>query len=109
ENKVQSTRLLNFAQDGAEWLLGKTLAQRVVDPTKSEKAATVLEAGVTLEKKHLKKLVDAGIDYVKINPVVSQEIMYLPADEEDRYFIAQANSLLDQEGHFADDRIEVRE
>ncbi|NYE17340.1 DNA-directed RNA polymerase subunit beta [Actinomadura citrea] len=40
--------------------------------------------------------------------VVTEEINYLTADEEDRYVIAQANSLLNDDGTFVDDRILVR-
>ncbi|MBQ9827213.1 MAG: DNA-directed RNA polymerase subunit beta, partial [Lachnospiraceae bacterium] len=34
------------------------------------------------------------------NPVVTKEVRYFPADEEDRYKVAQANEPLDEEGHF---------
>ena len=34
------------------------------------------------------------------NPVVSDEVVYLTADEEDNYTVAQANEPLDEEGHF---------
>ncbi|NVI89593.1 DNA-directed RNA polymerase subunit beta [Actinomadura sp. BRA 177] len=40
--------------------------------------------------------------------VVTEQIDYLTADEEDRYVIAQANSLLNDDGTFVDDRILVR-
>ena len=36
--------------------------------------------------------------------VVTDEIVYLTADEEDEYIIAQGNEPLDEEGHFIDDR-----
>ena len=34
------------------------------------------------------------------NPVVTDEVVYLMADEEDEYTVAQANEPLDEEGHF---------
>ena len=34
------------------------------------------------------------------NPVVTDEVVYLTADEEDNYTVAQANEPLDEEGHF---------
>ncbi|MBE5830318.1 MAG: DNA-directed RNA polymerase subunit beta [Butyrivibrio sp.] len=34
------------------------------------------------------------------NPVVTDEVEYLTADEEDNYHVAQANTPLDEEGHF---------
>ena len=34
------------------------------------------------------------------NPVVTDEVVYMTADEEDNYHVAQANEPLDAEGHF---------
>ena len=34
------------------------------------------------------------------NPVVTDEVVYLTADEEDNYVVAQANEPLDENGHF---------
>jgi DNA-directed RNA polymerase subunit beta len=40
--------------------------------------------------------------------VVTDAIQYLTADEEDRHVVAQANSPLDDSGHFTEDRVLVR-
>ena len=40
--------------------------------------------------------------------VVTDEIVYMTADEEDQFVIAQANEPVDAEGHFVHDRITVR-
>ncbi len=40
--------------------------------------------------------------------VVTDEIVYMTADEEDQFVIAQANEPVDAEGHFVRDRITVR-
>ncbi|MCD8337592.1 MAG: DNA-directed RNA polymerase subunit beta [Lachnospiraceae bacterium] len=34
------------------------------------------------------------------NPRVTEEVVYMTADEEDNYHVAQANEALDEEGHF---------
>ncbi len=34
------------------------------------------------------------------NPIVIEDVVYLTADEEDNYVVAQANEPLDEEGHF---------
>jgi DNA-directed RNA polymerase subunit beta len=39
---------------------------------------------------------------------VMNEIVYLTADEEDEYYVAQANAPLDEKGYFKEDRAEVR-
>ena len=40
--------------------------------------------------------------------IVTEQIAYLTADEEDNYVIAQANALLTEEGKFAEDSVIVR-
>ena len=42
------------------------------------------------------------------NGRVTDQIDYLTADEEDRYIVAQANAVLDDEGKFVEDRVLVR-
>ncbi|MDD2509584.1 MAG: DNA-directed RNA polymerase subunit beta [Syntrophomonas sp.] len=39
---------------------------------------------------------------------VLNEIVYLSADEEDEYYVAQANAPLDEEGYFIDEKVEAR-
>ncbi len=43
-----------------------------------------------------------------IRPVVTDEIEYLPADEEEQHVVAQANAPLDEAGHFTAERIPSR-
>ncbi|MBO5060139.1 MAG: DNA-directed RNA polymerase subunit beta [Clostridia bacterium] len=40
--------------------------------------------------------------------IVSDEIIYMTADEEDIYIVAQANEPLDSEGHFLDKKVSAR-
>ena len=42
------------------------------------------------------------------NPVVTDEVVYLTADEEDNYVVAQANEPLDEEGHFVHNNVSGR-
>ena len=43
-----------------------------------------------------------------VDGVVTDQIDYLTADEEDRYVIAQANAAMDDEGHLIEERVLVR-
>jgi DNA-directed RNA polymerase subunit beta len=43
-----------------------------------------------------------------VDGVVTDDIDYLSADEEDQYIVAQANAALDLDGNFVDDRVLVR-
>ena len=42
------------------------------------------------------------------NPVVTEEVVYLTADEEDNFVVAQANEPLDDEGHFIHNNVSGR-
>ncbi|MEE9278351.1 MAG: DNA-directed RNA polymerase subunit beta [Dehalococcoidia bacterium] len=55
------------------------------------------------------RIASAGIDAVALRPYVTDEIAYLTADEEDAYVVAQATSPLDEQGHFLEERVEVRD
>src|SRR3712207_1645464 len=43
-----------------------------------------------------------------VSGVVTEDVHYLTADDEDRYVIAQANAALGEDGAFAEDRVLVR-
>src|SRR5690606_16568412 len=43
-----------------------------------------------------------------VDSVVTDEIVYLTADDEDRHIIAQANAKIDEDGHFLADEVLVR-
>ena len=43
-----------------------------------------------------------------VDGVVTDEVIYMPADEEDKYIIAQASEPLDENNRFVKDRIRVR-
>ena len=42
------------------------------------------------------------------NPVVTDEVVYMTADEEDEYHVAQANEPLDKDGHFVKNNVSGR-
>ena len=52
------------------------------------------------------RVVDKSVD--PKNPVVTDEVVYLTADEEDNYIVAQANEALDEEGHFVKNNVSGR-
>ena len=43
-----------------------------------------------------------------MNPVVTDDVVYLTADEEDNFIVAQANEPLDEEGHFIHNNVSGR-
>ena len=52
------------------------------------------------------RVVDKSID--PLNPIVTDDVVYLTADEEDNFTVAQANELLDAEGHFVHNNVSGR-
>ena len=52
------------------------------------------------------RVVDKSVDVA--NPIVTDEVVYLTADEEDNYVVAQANEPLDDEGHFIHNNVSGR-
>ncbi len=43
-----------------------------------------------------------------LNPRVTDEVIYMTADEEDNYHVAQANEALDENGHFVNKKVSGR-
>ncbi len=86
-------------------LPGRQLGEDVLHPTTDEVLA---EEGTLIDEKLLQTLRKAGVTEVPIPPYVSNEVRYLSADEEDNYFIAQANALLDERGQFVEQRVSAR-
>ena len=89
-----------------ESLAGKTLREPVVDP---ESGQVVAEAGTEITEELANQIATLPLqEDVKVLPIVIDEIVYLSADEEDKYTIAQANALLDEKGQFVEDRVSAR-
>ncbi len=64
-------------------------------------------AGTTVTAEHARTLGRSGTDSVKVKPFVSEEIVYLSADEEELANIAQANVELDERLHFKAGRVTI--
>jgi DNA-directed RNA polymerase subunit beta len=92
-----------FPKD-SQRLIGRTLREDVT----GAKGKAIAEAGAVVDEALLKKLAAAGADTVQIRPLVSEDVEYLSADEEEQHVVAQANSPLDAEGHFVGERVEAR-
>jgi DNA-directed RNA polymerase subunit beta len=68
----------------------------------------VLKAGEAFTPAAVAELKRQKAHAFPIRPFVTDEIVYLPADEEEEYYVAQANARLDEEGHFLDARVPCR-
>ncbi len=85
-------------------LIGQIISRDVRDETGKVIAAAQTEVDEALFQQ-LAKLEPRDIQIV---PWVSQEVVYLTADDEERFVIAQANAPLDEKGHFLSERVSAR-
>ncbi len=74
----------------------------------SKSGETVLKAGKPFTPEAIAELKKQKANAFPIRPIVTSEIEYLPADEEEEHVVAQANAPLDAEGHFMAERIPSR-
>jgi DNA-directed RNA polymerase subunit beta len=68
----------------------------------------VLKAGQRFTSEAIAELKRQKAQAFPIRPIVTGEIEYLAADEEEEHYVAQANAELDAEGHFVGERIPCR-
>ncbi len=85
-------------------IIGRFLGEDLED----EEGLLLAEEGERIESGLVARLAQAGIDNVPVRPFVTDEIIFLSADEEDRYVIAQANAPLDERNQFSDVRVSGR-
>ncbi|MDP2916875.1 MAG: DNA-directed RNA polymerase subunit beta, partial [Dehalococcoidia bacterium] len=85
-------------------LLGKTIREDVKDSKKK----TIIQAGVTLDEQAVARLARLTSRMIKVVPFVSGEVIYMTADKEDVFTMAQANARLDANNQFLDEKIEAR-
>ncbi|MGD1118250.1 MAG: DNA-directed RNA polymerase subunit beta [Dehalococcoidales bacterium] len=85
-------------------LVNRTANEDVLD----EKGKVLVKAESAITADAVEKLSKMKAKKIKVVPFVSDEIIYMPADEEDKYTIAQANVPLDENNQFKEKRIEAR-
>ena len=85
-------------------LKGQTAREEVLN----EQGEAIVEAGKKITSALAAELSKLPEREIQIVPFVSDKIEYLTADEEDRYTIAQAKAVLDNNKHFLDSHVEAR-
>ena len=94
----------------------RTVGYDEADLTQYETGADLIAKGGEVVLKAGKQINAAAVAELKkqkahafpIRPIVTDEIHYMPADEEEEHVVAQANAPLDDEGHFMAERIPSR-
>ncbi len=98
-------KVLHAVPNVVEQLVGKTLREDVVDP---ESGQVVGEAGAEIDGDLASRLETLPLEEIAIVPMVTDEVVYLNADEEDKLVIAQAGTKLDDKGQLVEPRVSVR-
>ncbi|MYE46904.1 MAG: DNA-directed RNA polymerase subunit beta, partial [Chloroflexi bacterium] len=85
-------------------LVGRILAAGVKDAAGDQMA----RAGRMVDEELAAKLADAAEDRLQVRPFASSTTLYLDAQQEEAFRIAQANTHLDEHSNLVDERVEVR-
>jgi DNA-directed RNA polymerase subunit beta len=89
----------------AQLLTHQKLREDIVDP---ETGKTIAEEGSIITAAIAKRIAALPLRTVQIHPVVSRDVKYITADEEEKYAIAQANALVDEAGRFRASEVSCR-
>jgi DNA-directed RNA polymerase subunit beta len=98
-------RVKQEVQNEFEELLNRTLRETIV----THEGKVQAKEGTKITEEIALALNQLNLTKVKVFPFASEEIVYLDAEEERNYIIAQANVRLDSKGQFVDNIVEVRQ
>ena len=93
------------AKNNVSETVGHESRDKILDPKSSK---VILDIGQMITPEIAAKLEKLPMDRIRIRPIVTDQIMYLDADEEERTVIAQANAKLDSKGHFLEKYVACR-
>ncbi|MFN5933902.1 MAG: DNA-directed RNA polymerase subunit beta, partial [Roseiflexaceae bacterium] len=89
----------------ATFFTGQRLREDVVNPKTGK---TIGEAGQDITAKMAAEIAALPLRVVQVMPVVSRDVIYLTADMEEIYTIAQANVPMDEMGRITDEIVSCR-
>jgi DNA-directed RNA polymerase subunit beta len=96
-------RVIHEVPNTVEELMGRTIGEDI-----KSKGKLVAKAGTLITKKLAQRLSSLRARNIKVVPFVSSQMVYLAADEEGQYAIAQANAPLNKRNEFVYDKVEVK-
>jgi DNA-directed RNA polymerase subunit beta len=96
-------RVIHEVPNTVEELMGRTIGEDI-----KSKGKLVAKGGTLITKKIAQRLSSLRARNIKVVPFVSSQMVYLAADEEGQYAIAQANAPLNKRNEFVYDKVEVK-
>ena len=97
-------KVISEVNNTSDELVGRTTREAVLNA----KGNTVVEARTIITPQLATRLAKLRPRKIKVVPFVSDEVIYLSADKEDEYIVAQANAKLDPNNQFVDEKVEAR-
>jgi DNA-directed RNA polymerase subunit beta len=97
-------KIIHEVPDVREELLGKTIREDMVDG----EGHVVAKSGTLVTEEVAQRIIPLAIESIKVVPFVSDQIVYLAAEEEEQYAIAPANVALNERNEFLDEMVEVK-
>ncbi|MBD3362339.1 DNA-directed RNA polymerase subunit beta [Candidatus Dojkabacteria bacterium] len=77
------------------------------EDAKDEDGEVILKKGDSITKNRLKKIKESKLKEIKVEPKITEEVVYITPDDELKYHIASATSR-NEENEFVDDNVFVR-
>ena len=96
-------KVIHEVPNKVESLENRTVFEDITD----SKEKVIASKSTLIAKEIAKRIASLSFETIRVVPFVSDQIVYLTADEEELYTIAQANTLLNQRDEFIEDRIGV--
>src|SRR5438552_8146673 len=85
--------------------IGQTLAEDLVV---KDGGKPIAKSGAKIDEKLWAAIKEAKVGSIRVRPVATDQIEYLDAAAEEKFHIAQANALLDENNHFEEERVMIR-
>jgi len=98
-------RVVREVENRASSLVGHMLREDITNPEDGEVAAP---AGTEITKALARRIAALPLKQIPVKPTATEEIVYLSADAEDQYIIAQANAPLDERNRLVGERVTAR-
>ncbi len=99
--------LTEITNENSDELIGHTPIENVL----SDEGKTIVRAGTRITVRTSGRIASQMKKTIKVRSFVSKsidDVTHLSADDEENYFIAQANSAINDAGEFLEDRVETR-
>ncbi len=98
-------KVLTEVENNGKAAIGKTLHKDLLNPKNGK---IIAKDGERITQNLAAELKKIGAEKIPIKAMVTNEVVYLDATEEDKAIIAQANAKLNEQNEFVEEKVAVR-